>query len=68
MTEIARHAWEVINALFSLLDHVRVYILSHTDDVDGQVKMKSIGKMRNEKIASEGLFTLVLPTSAQNGE
>lgn len=67
-TEIARHAWEVINALSALPTHVRVYILSHTDEVDGQIKMKTIGKMLDEKITPEGMFTIVLRTSVQDGE
>ena len=67
-TEIARHAWEVINALTALPSHVRVYILSHTDEVDGQIKMKTIGKMLDEKITPEGMFTIVLRTSVQDGE
>src|SRR5690554_6462064 len=59
-TEIARHAWEIINALTALPAHVRVYILSHTQDDDyGRTKIKTIGKMLDEKITLEGLFTTV---------
>ncbi|RKQ97109.1 AAA domain-containing protein [Kushneria sinocarnis] len=67
-TEIARHAWEVINALSSLPEHVRVYILSHTQDDDfGRTKIKTIGKMLDEKITLEGLFTIVLRTQVNDG-
>ncbi|WP_252108950.1 MULTISPECIES: AAA family ATPase [unclassified Halomonas] len=67
-TEIARHAWEVISALSSLPENVRVYILSHTQDDDyGRTKIKTIGKMLDEKITLEGLFTMVLRTQVQDG-
>lgn len=67
-TEIARHAWEVISALSALSAHVRVYILSHTQDDDyGRTKIKTIGKMLDEKITLEGLFTIVLRTQVQDG-
>lgn len=60
-TEIGRHAWEVITALSNLPEDVRVYVLSHTqEDDNGRVKMKTIGKMLDEKITPEGLFTIVL--------
>ncbi|TFH85229.1 ATP-binding protein [Billgrantia azerbaijanica] len=68
-TEIARHAWEVINAMSALPAHVRVYILSHTQDDDyGRTKIKTIGKMLDEKITLEGLFTTVLRTQVNDGQ
>lgn len=68
-TEIARHAWEVISALSALPAHVRVYILSHTQDDDyGRTKIKTIGKMLDEKITLEGMFTIVLRTQVIDGQ
>lgn len=68
-TDIGRHAWEVLTAATSLPDDVRVYILSHTEETDGgNVKMKTIGKMLDEKITLEGLVTIVLRTHIQDGE
>lgn len=62
-TDIAKHAWEIINAANGLADDVRVYILSHTaTDDNGTTKIKTIGKMLDEKITVEGLFTIVLRT------
>ena len=51
-----------------LPDHKRVYVLSHTttDDV-GKTKIKTIGKLLDEKIVLEGLVTIVLRTVVQNG-
>lgn len=62
-TDIAKHAWEIINCASALADDVRVYILSHTTTDDGgTTKIKTIGKMLDEKITVEGLFTIVLRT------
>ncbi len=66
--EIARHAWDVLMAASSLQDHKRVYILSHTSTDDfGKTKIKTIGKLLDEKIVMEGLVTIVLKTVVQNG-
>lgn len=67
--EIARHAWDILMAATSLADHKRVYILSHTSTDDfGRTKIKTIGKLLDEKIVMEGLVTIVLRTSVTNGE
>jgi hypothetical protein len=68
-TEIGRHAWEVITELSKLPDDVRVYILAHSNEDDhGNVRMKTIGKLLDEKIAPEGLFTIVLRTFVSDGK
>lgn len=60
-TDIAKHAWEVFSAAALLPADVRVYILSHTQTTDdGTTKFKTVGKMLDEKITVEGLFTIVL--------
>lgn len=62
-TEIAFHAWDVLRHAQELPDDVRVYFLSHTaTDDQGHTKAKTIGKMLDEKITVEGLFTIVLRT------
>lgn len=67
-TDIGRHAWELITAASDLPPDVRAYILAHTDTNDaGETKMKTIGKMLDEKITPEGLFTIVLRTYVADG-
>jgi len=52
--------------LFSLEEYMvksklNIYILIHSDtQVDGFVKSKTLGKLLDEKMTIEGLFTLVL--------
>lgn len=67
-TEIGRHAWDILMAAADLAPHRRVYVLAHTQtDELGQVKVKTIGKLLDEKITPEGLFTIVLRTRVQDG-
>jgi len=67
-SDIGRHAWDILMAASSLPDDVRVYILGHTQSDDqGRVRAKTIGKMLDDKITVEGLFSIVLKTVVQNG-
>lgn len=67
-TEIARHAWDVVDAVRTLPQDVIVYILCHTDtDNDGVERLKTIGKMLDEKIVLEGMSTIVLKTNVCDG-
>lgn len=60
---IGYNAWSVINAAQALRENMIVFVLAHTDtDVNGRTKCKTIGKLLDEKITLEGLFTVVLNT------
>jgi len=60
-TEIGRNAWNILCMAGALPLDVRVYLLTHTETNDaGRVKVKTIGKMLDEKITVEGMFTVVL--------
>lgn len=67
-TEIAKHAWEVLGVASDLPDDVRVYVLSHIEENEatGAMKMKTIGKLLDEKITLEGLVTICLRTHVDN--
>jgi len=68
-TEIGRNAWDVINAATQAADNKRVYILSHTEQSEsGSTKIKTIGKMLDEKITLEGMVTICLQTAIVNGQ
>lgn len=68
-TEIAKHAWEIITAAQNAPDDVRVYFLSHTSkDDQGHSKAKTIGKLLDEKITLEGLFTIVMRAMRIDGK
>lgn len=66
-TEIGRKTWDVFTAATQLADNKRVYILSHTEENDaGKTKIKTIGKMLDEKITLEGMVTICLQTAIIN--
>lgn len=68
-TDIGKHAWEIIRAAADLAEHKRVYILSHVETTDaGRVKAKTIGRMLDEKITLEGMFSIVLRTAVINDQ
>jgi len=67
-TDIGRAAWDIFNAATGAADHKRVYILSHTEQNEsGTTKIKTIGKMLDEKITLEGMVTICLKTVVTNG-
>lgn len=67
--DIGRHTWDVFDALLKLPDDVRVYILSHTEETEnGQIKMKTVGKMLDDKITLEGMVTIVLRAVVMDGK
>lgn len=52
-----------------LPDDMTVYFLSHLErDADGREKIKTMGKMLDEKITIEGMFTTVLKTAVVDGQ
>lgn len=60
-TEIAQNAWSCILQAQSAREDLDVFILTHNEySSDGVYKCKTIGKMLDEKIVLEGMFTVVL--------
>ena len=68
-TEIGAHAWEIADKVRELPSDVIVYILCHTDiDAEGTERLKTIGKLLDEKIYLEGMSTIVLKTVVSDGK
>lgn len=60
-TEMALHFYNLVQLVINKLPpDVIVYFLHHTDMVDGYTKAKTVGKMLDEKLTLEGLFSIVL--------
>lgn len=80
MRRIKENGWDKWNDIqgdfFNIIQHIDelpadtiVYILSHIQrDEEGREKLKTMGKMLDEKITLEGLFTVVLKTSVTDGQ
>lgn len=67
-TEMAVHFYDLIQFVIRQTPpDCIVYFLHHTDDIDGKVKAKTVGKMLNEKLTVEGLFSIVLMAKNLDG-
>lgn len=69
-TEIANNYFNLIqSAIHRTSADTIVYFMAHTEtDANGNEKMKTIGKLLDEKITVEGLFTIVLKTVVDAGK
>jgi hypothetical protein len=67
-SDIGRHAWDILDAIGDLSGNKRTYVMAHsTTDESGKTKAKTIGKLLDEKITIEGMFSIVLRTVVSNG-
>lgn len=61
--EIGDQAWNIFMMSMKLRDDLIVIFLSHSEESEtGTTKFKSIGRMLDEKIVVEGMFSTVLET------
>lgn len=68
-TEIAQNYWELMQVIDNLPDDKIVYVLSHIErDQSGNEKIKTIGKLLDEKITVEGMYAIVLKTMVTDGK
>lgn len=68
-SEMASNFYNLIQFCINKLpDNKIVYFMGHTEtDANGKEKFKTIGKMLDEKITLEGLFSIVLKTKVSDG-
>ena len=68
-SDMANHYWSLIQLVIRELPSDRiVYFMSHIErDQNGNEKVKTIGKLLDEKITVEGMFSIVLKTHVQDG-
>jgi len=66
--EIAMHCMQVLNTGRHLRDDIKTFILAHSEDVEVGFniikKIKTVGKMVDEKVELPGLFTVLLFTKS----
>ena len=68
-TDIQKAFWDIVQMVNQQLPPEKVvYFFMHIErDQNGHEKAKTIGKMLDEKITLEGMFTVVLKTCVQDG-
>lgn len=68
-TRIGQSFWQLIMESTKLRQDLRVTFLMHSETTDyGGVKAKTIGKMLDDKITLEGMFTVVLRAAIRDGK
>ena len=68
-TLLARDIYELLKVPDSLPDNVTVYFMTHTEeDSNGNLKMKTAGKLLDNLITPEGMFTMVLGAEMKDGK
>lgn len=72
-TDIGLHAWEIINTGKNMREDITFVMFGHAEastDLQGnrKLKFKTIGKLVDEKINVEGMFTVVLFTDVSPDE
>ena len=66
---IADEFWGLINAIKALPEDKIVYLTMHEDTNDfGQKKLRTIGKLLNEKVCIEGMCSVVLRAETMGGK
>jgi hypothetical protein len=66
--DIGLNFWNLVRLVVALPPEKVVYFLGHVEvDQFGNTKFKTMGKMLDEKITVEGMFTIVLRTVVQDG-
>lgn len=67
--DIADSFWNLLNSVKALPDDVIVYFIMHEDSNDyGETKLRTIGKLLNDKVCIEGMCTVVLRCVIENGQ
>lgn len=67
-TDMALNYFTLVKTAAALPDDRIVYFLGHSDtDANGAEKFKTIGKLLDEKITLEGLYTIVMKTVVTDG-
>lgn len=69
-TDMALNFWELVRFCNEQLPQDKIiYFIGHSEQSEtGSEKFKTIGKLLDEKVCLEGLFTIVLKTVVQDGK
>lgn len=68
-TDMALNFWELVQTAIRLPEDKVIYFMGHVDqDANGNEKFKTIGKLLDEKVTLEGMFTIVLKTVVADGK
>lgn len=71
-TQFAQHFYSILKEASGLRDNLKVFILTHSENIGDALnpsyKIKTVGKMIDNMITIEGLFTYVLFTTRRQND
>lgn len=62
---MAKNMYDIINTGINMRDDLNFILMTHDDEEDGKSKIKTLGKMLDDKVNLAGLFTVVLYTTTK---
>ena len=66
--ELANNFWNLIQGIKNIKGGKTVFLIMHEDaDEDGNVKPKTIGKLLDDKVNVQGMFTVCIRSMFENG-
>lgn len=65
---MANNMWTILVTASKLRGGLKVFILAHEESTPTERKMKTLGKLLDEKLTPEGLSTMVLFSGVQKGD
>ena len=66
--ELANNFWNLINGIKNIEGGKTVYLIMHEDsDENGNIKPKTIGKLLDDKVNIQGMFTICIRAMFDNG-
>ena len=66
--EIGSHFFDLINGIKNIQGGKTVYLIMHEDsDENGNIKPKTIGKLLDDKVNIQGMFTICIRSMFENG-
>jgi adenylate kinase family enzyme len=68
-TDIAVSIWSILESIKSLRDDLTIIVLAHSETTStGKEKIKTVGKMLDDQVNIEGMFTVVLKALKHQGQ
>lgn len=65
--DIANNIWRLVNtAIYTVNQNKRVYLMGHTDNSTDIIRLKTLGKLLDDKVNVEGMVTIVFRTCIRN--
>lgn len=64
-TRIGKYSYDVINAGLNMRSDMNFIILTHSDEENNKLKMKTLGRLLDDKVNPIGLFTIALFTTTR---